>query len=460
MGVTDLRAPAQKTLQDASLKEQLQQLRRTDNWSNLVYLVRTWVYLALVIGAVVAFDRYRLAQDWSWLWTVPGALLAVILIGAGQHQLSALSHEAVHHILFRNRYWNELASDLFCMFPMFSSTHHYRLQHLAHHQFVNDPVRDPDISQLQTSGHWLSFPVTKPQFLRALLKQLWLPNLVRFIRIRAQYNATGTDKNPYLRKGVKQRKLAVGVGMIYLLLQVGLLTGLVWFDQPFWLAILPPACFAAVAVFYAVLPQRFYHQSRLQAVLPRRWQSVLRVGFLTLVFNALAWITLLTGVWAAVYYMLFWLLPLLTSFSFFMILRQWVQHGNGDRGWLTNTRIFFVSRFINFSVFPLGQDYHLPHHLYATVPHYRLARLHQLLLEYPEYQAQAVEVHGYFVSPERPQVHPTVLDVLGPAYAPKEFHGVSIDNSVLEDCVVEEKNEILKEGEREQTRLAEEARRR
>ena len=97
---------------------------------------------------------------------------------------------------------------------------------------------------------------------------------------------------------------------------------------------------------------------------------------------------------------------------------------------------------------------------YATVPHYRLARLHQLLLEYPEYHAQAVEVHGYFVSPERRQVHPTVLDVLGPAYAPREFHGVSIDNSVLEDCVVKEKNEILKEGEREQTRLAEEARRR
>jgi fatty acid desaturase len=364
----------------------------------------------------------------------------------------------VHHILFRNRMWNELASDLLCMFPIFSSTHHYRLQHLAHHQFVNDPVRDPDISQLQTSGHWLSFPVTKQQFLRALLKQLWLPNLIRFIRIRAQYNATGTDKNPYMRKGVKLPKLAIRVGVLYLLLQVGLLTGLVWYEQPLGLAVLPPACWLAVSLFYAFLPQRFYHQSRLHSVLPQRWQSVLRVTFLTLVFNALAWITLLTGVWAAVYYLLLWLLPLLTSFAFFMILRQWVQHGNGDRGWLTNTRIFFVSDFINFSVFPLGQDYHLPHHLYATVPHYRLARLHQVLLEYPEYREQAIEVHGYFVSPERPQVHPTVLDVLGPGYAAREFHGVHIDNTVLEDCVVEEKNEILKEGEQEKRRLTEQAR--
>jgi fatty acid desaturase len=157
-------------------------------------------------------------------------------------------------------------------------------------------------------------------------------------------------------------------------------------------------------------------------------------------------------VWGWAYYAVLWVLPLFTSFSFFMILRQWVQHGNGDRGWLTNTRVFFVQRLINFSVFPIGQDYHLPHHLFATVPHYRLRALHELLLEYPEYREQAVEVHGYFLPPHRPPTHPTVLDVLGPDYAPKGFRGVHIDNSVLEDDVVEEKAEILKEGEAEARR--------
>jgi hypothetical protein len=140
-----------------------------------------------------------------------------------------------------------------------------------------------------------------------------------------------------------------------------------------------------------------------------------------------------------------------------MILRQLVQHGNGDRGWLTNTRIFFVQRFINFSVFPIGQDFHLPHHLYATVPHYRLRQLHELLLQYPEYKSQALEVHGYFVSPEKDSPYPTVLDVLGPDYAPKAFRGVHIDNSVLEDDEVEEKAEILREGEAEARRMADQA---
>jgi fatty acid desaturase len=454
MASVELTSTKPKSLKDAELKEQLQQLRRTDNITNWYYLLRTYLYLVLVIGGAVWLNLYRQSTGLSWLWDVPVGILAILLVGAGQHQLSGLAHEGVHHILFRNRYLNDLASDLLCMFPLFSSTHHYRLQHLAHHQFVNDPIRDPDISQLQTSGHWLPFPLSKRHFIGYLLKQLWLPNLIRFIRIRAAYNATGTDKNPYMRKGGKPSKLAIRVGILYLLLQVGVLTALVIQDNSFWLAVIPACLWLAVCLFYLVLPASKFHQSRVHPVISQRHATLLRITYITGVFTALAWITLLTGHWAALYYAVLWLVPLVTSFSFFMILRQWVQHGNADRGWLTNTRIFFVARFINFSVFPIGQDYHLPHHIFASVPHYRLRRLHECLLDYPEYREQAVEVHGYFVSPENPPIHPTVLDILGPEYTAREFHGVHIDNSVLEDDEVEEKAEILREGEAEKQRLA------
>jgi fatty acid desaturase len=446
MASATLAESAPKTLKDAALKETLQELRQTDNWRNAFYLLRTYVYLALVIGSAVAFDLSRPAWGLGWWWNIPVAIVAIVMVGAGQHQLSALAHEAVHHILFRNRWLNDLVSDLFCMLPLFSSTHHYRLQHLAHHQFVNDPDRDPDVSQLQTSGHWLAFPVTREQFLRALLRQLWLPNLVRFIRVRAAYNATGTDKNPYVRKGHRPSKVAVRFGILYLLAQVATLTTLVWQSDALLLAVIPASLYAVAFLFYVLLPASKFHQSRVHPVIPSRVATLIRITYLTVLFNALAWLTLATGHWAAVYYIAYWIVPLVTSFAFFMILRQWVQHGNGDRGWLTNTRIFFVQRLLNFSVFPIGQDYHLPHHLFATVPHYRLGRLHEALLEYPEYREQAIEVHGYFHSPERPKIHPTVVDVLGPEYAPREFHGVHIDNSVLEDDVVEEKAEIIREG--------------
>jgi fatty acid desaturase len=138
-----------------------------------------------------------------------------------------------------------------------------------------------------------------------------------------------------------------------------------------------------------------------------------------------------------------------------MILRQLVQHGNGDRGWLTNTRVFFVDPLINFAVFPMGQDYHLPHHLFASVPHYRLKELHEALLAAQEYRDQAVVVEGYFFPYEKPPTKPTVLDVLGPAYHHRAAD-VYIDDAVLEGEEVEEKDEILKQGAQEKLKRREE----
>jgi fatty acid desaturase len=438
-----------KTLQDPRLKDLLQQLRRTDNYTNLYYLLRTYLYLTAVLGGTIWFYLTAAEMGLSWWWNVPVTLLAIILVGAGQHQLTGLAHEASHHILFRNRYLNELVSDWFCMFPLFSTTHQYRLQHIAHHQFVNDPERDPDISQLQTSGHWLRFPLGPGEFARTLLKQLWLPNLFRYMRVRASYNAIPTDKNPYIRKGWKPNKLLVRVGILYMVGLVGLLAALVWLGDPLLLAVLPVLPAAAVLTFYALVPEDRYHQSRIHPLLSARTTTLLRVLYITLLFNGLAWLSLLVTPWVAVWFLVLWVVPIFTSFSFFMILRQLVQHGNGDRGWLTNTRVFLINYCLNFAIFPMGQDYHLPHHLFASVPHYHLRRLHEALLEYPEYREQAVVVEGYFLPRHRPPTKPTVVMVLGRDYAPRQLSDIYIDNDVLEQEQVEDKADILRQGEEE-----------
>ncbi len=458
MASAGVSGPVVRSLNDAAMKERLQRLRRTDNLTNWYYLLRTYLYLALVVGGAVWAYQARAAAGLSWGWDVPVTLLAVVLVGAGQHQLSGLAHEGSHHILFRGRRLNDLASDWLCMFPLFSTTHHYRLQHLAHHQFVNDPVRDPDVSQLKTSGHWLPFPMPKRAFLLTLLKQLWPPNLFRFMRVRARYNAVGTDQNPYLRKGWKPPRGPRLVGAAYLLAQIALLTGLVLHGDALLLALLPALLWAAAMVYYLRLPEGQYFQARVHPVISMRATTLGRVTYLTLLFGGLAWVTLLTGRPAALYFVLLWAVPLFTSFSFFMVLRQLVQHGNGDRGWLTNTRVFLVNRAINFAVFPIGQEYHLPHHLYASVPHYRLRELHELLMEYAEYREGAVVVEGYFLPRKRPPTAPTVLDVLGPAYAPRGGGDAHIDNTVLEDDEVEDRAAIAREGEEEVERLRRAAR--
>jgi fatty acid desaturase len=446
---TALQSPAPiASLNDQRVKEKLQDLRQTDNLTNIAYFLRTYLFLALAIGGTIAFYSVVAANEWSWWWDVPVTLVAIVLVGAGQHQLTGLAHEASHHILFKNRLLNDLASDWLCMFPMFSSTQHYRLQHIAHHQFVNDPDRDPDVSQLKTSGHWLSFPVSRSVFLRTLVAQLWLPNLFRYMRIRGAYNAVPTGKNPYLKKGWRPRKTAVRVGIAYMALLAGSLATLVYLEAPLLLAVVPALLWTAVMAFYVVIPDALYHQSRVHPVISMRAMTLMRICYVTLLFWVIAWLSLVVTPWAAAFYLLLWVLPIFTSFSFFMILRQLVQHGNGDRGWLTNTRVFFVNRCISFAVFPMGQDYHLPHHIFASVPHYRLRELHGFLLQCGEYRSQAVEVEGYFLPYEKPPTKPTVLDVLGPQYHHRAVD-VYIDNDVLEGEQVEEKDEILRQGEEE-----------
>lgn len=444
MATASLPVPQAMSLSDPALKAELQRLRKTDNLTNWYYLARTYLYLAVVLGCAVAGMEYIRTSELGWGWMIPIGLVTIIFVGAGQHQLSGLAHEGAHHILFKNRWLNDLASDIFTMFPVFGATHLYRLQHLAHHQFVNDPDRDPDVSQLRTSGHWLNFPVAPRTFFRMLAKQLWVPNLFRFMRIRAKYNATGTDKNPYIPKGLKQSRLAVRIGILYLVSMVGTLTGLYYLGDPLLMVLVPLGLWVIACLVFWKLPANKFNQSRLHPVVPLRYMTMLRLGYATTIFTSLALIQHYTGAPAALYYLFLWVVPIFTAFAFFMILRQIVQHGNADRSWITNSRTFFVHRFINFAVFPMGQEYHLPHHMYATIPHYRLKELHEFLMQYPEYQQEAVVVEGYFRPPHTPKTRPTVIDVLGPEYAIRHEE-IYVDNSVLEDDVVDEKDAILRE---------------
>jgi fatty acid desaturase len=438
--------PETKSFADPEFKSKLQELRRTDNVTNWYFIARTYLFLAIIIGGAVWFFESRAALGLSWWWNVPVAALAVFLIGAGQHQLSGLTHEGSHYILFRNRTLNELASDWFCTFPLFSSTHLYRLQHLAHHQFVNDPDRDPDQAQLRSSGHRLPFPVTKRRFLVFLLAQVWVPKLVKFILGRAKLASTGGGAHPYVRPGVKPNKTAVRVGLVYFLLLIPTLYLTFDRENPVWLVALPLALWAAVLTVFAVLPTAKYLSSRLTPPVHPRFTSMLRVTFISLILVGLAWAERLTDVPAVGYFLLLWVLPIFTSFAFFMMLRQLVQHGNADRGKLTNTRTFLVNPLVSFAVFPIGQEYHLPHHLYVTIPHYRLRELHELLMEYPEYQKDAVVVEGYFFPKHRPPANPTVLDVVGPGYA-AAGHEAHIENEVLDVGTFEDRAAIEREGE-------------
>jgi fatty acid desaturase len=134
-------------------------------------------------------------------------------------------------------------------------------------------------------------------------------------------------------------------------------------------------------------------------------------------------VLLLVGVWAAVIavgvavhavaaLILFWLLPLVTSYAFFMRLREIAHHSNApDDGSFTNSRVFHVHPVVRYAVFPYGQDYHLTHHLFGILPHYNMAEAHAILMRNPTYRRHAVVCRGYFLRTPG-STAPTVLDVL------------------------------------------------
>jgi fatty acid desaturase len=87
------------------------------------------------------------------------------------------------------------------------------------------------------------------------------------------------------------------------------------------------------------------------------------------------------GIWEA--YLLLWWLPSLTGFSLVLRLRSIAEHAAvaDPTDPLKQTRTTLAGPLVRFLMAPHHVGYHLEHHLYMYVPHYRLARVHALLGE-------------------------------------------------------------------------------
>lgn len=110
-------------------KETLRELYTKKPFRSAVSIVRIYGTIALVIFAVIS--------------TGPWAILpAILIIGALQHALSIVLHEAVHGLLSPNRKVNELVGNIIGHTIGFSLA--YRDIHLSHHAHLGE-APDPDL---------------------------------------------------------------------------------------------------------------------------------------------------------------------------------------------------------------------------------------------------------------------------------------------------------------------------
>lgn len=115
--------------------------------------------------------------------------------------------------------------------------------------------------------------------------------------------------------------------------------------------------------------------------------------FLIVLFTILT----LTGGWT--YYLLFWIVPFLSTFFMFQYIRSVAEHF-GELAYendLNSTRTVKTNLFEQFFIAPHNVGFHLEHHLYPGVPFYNLPKLHKALMQNEAYKKEAHLTQGYMV---------------------------------------------------------------
>ncbi len=115
---TTTRPEARPTFNDPGLHQEIMRLRAVDHATNLGFRAIEYGCLAAIIGGAIAFREWRRWSGLSWWWDVPELGLGIVLVGAIQHRLAGLGHEAAHYSLLKNKLLNDLVGDVFCMFPI------------------------------------------------------------------------------------------------------------------------------------------------------------------------------------------------------------------------------------------------------------------------------------------------------------------------------------------------------
>ena len=395
---------------NSRLARLLKQYRQPNNSSNVRHLALDLISAVLLVGAAIWLCENYQSIGLHPVITVPVVGAMIVLIGAVQHRLAALGHEASHHVLFRNSWINELVSDCLCMFPLFTTTDHYRSLHLGHHRWVNDDDRDPEFHNLGCVRKRHDFPMNRWQFVTHFMSRiLWPVSLLRYSWANMLHGTIGITQ-----RGAPDwpvfRSLFVA-GFAYFVAMTVSIRRLADHSSPATILLLMVAWILVAGSVILLIPERHFYRSGYPGCYGPKLRSWLRLSFFTVLQGGLVIGTMLTAMDCVWYFRLLWVLPLITGFPYFMLLRDAYQHANTDQGRFTNSRVMFPDPFSGWAIFMYGSDIHLTHHLHPGVPHYKLRRLHESLKRRsPQYADEVVETHGMFTR-SRPD-YPCLIETI------------------------------------------------
>lgn len=244
-------------------------------------------------------------------------LLVVVILGGQQLCCAVLTHEAAHRTLFRTRRLNETVADWLCARPIWTDVERYRQHHIRHHAHTGTG-QDPDMSLVEP------FPTTRRSMFRRFMRDLL---------------------------GLTGIRRVFGL----FLMDIGVLK-------------------YTVAADVERLPRN-----------GRRLRDYARAGVLNMTPMLLSNIVL-AGLLAAcgvLWVYSAWVVAYLTTFSLFIRIRSIAEHACTEKttDYLKNTRTTRAGWLARLTVAPMNVNYHIEHHLMASVPFHQLPALHRLLAE-------------------------------------------------------------------------------
>lgn|SRR3990167_3756711 len=248
---------------------------------------------------------------------IPLFIMGIFILGGRHLALAILMHEASHKTLFKTPWLNDVVGGWLCARPIWNDVKKYRAHHLLHHTHTGQP-KDTDLSLVAP------FPVSRTALLRKFARDL---------------------------SGITGFKFLFG----RVLMDAGLIK---------W----------TVANDVIRLPQE-----------GRYWWDYLRdfaknsAGML--ITNGV----LLGLLWASGHAWLYavWVLSYITPFPLFLRIRSLAEHActTTSTDMFQNTRTTRAGWLARATVAPFGVNYHIEHHVMASVPYFRLPLMHRLLRE-------------------------------------------------------------------------------
>ena len=176
-------------------REEIARLTRRSDAKGLARLAVHLTVIALT-GALVSFTR---GNPW-----MAGALW---LHGVALVFLFAPLHESIHYTAFSSRWLNRRVADV-AGFLLLLPARYFRAFHLTHHQFTQDPERDPELASKK--------PRTLGELLLAMSGlPLWRERLTTLAR-----HAGGSVDEPFIAPA--RRRLVIGEARTHIVLYFGI----------------------------------------------------------------------------------------------------------------------------------------------------------------------------------------------------------------------------------------------